>query len=184
MTRPDFNRQLARLGGLRFVPADTETHWEALRDLPLPVLEAAVSLAQRTRNDFPTPVELRQDADHARPKTHAVDPDRSEALPEPVALGVLPTGRALPPATRLWRYYCEVCNDTGVQSLWCGANRRQPWLEWRECGTFNCKSIKHGHQDYGHEWMKPCACADSNPAVLRKREQGAKYAPAPARGVA
>lgn len=174
-----FKMQMDRLSGLRFSPAHLETHWEALCDLPDAVLEAAVTVAQRTRVEFPTPVELRRDADTARPPMAPL-PDRSESLPKPVDLG---TGKladgttvALPPATRLWHYYCEECSDTGIQSLWCGAGRRQPWLPIIECETYKCKSIKAGSLTYGHEWMRPCACAATNPAVMRKREDQAKYA--------
>jgi hypothetical protein len=184
-----FNEQMDRLRGLRFVPASLATHWEALSGMPEAALEAAVTRAGRTRSEFPTPVELRQDADQVAPPAAALELDRSEPLPEPVELGAVQVGGnegalKLPPATRLWRYYCETCNDTGVQSLWCGANRRQPWLEIRECEAYHCKAIKHGHLEYGHEWMRPCVCAASNPAVRQKRERDAKYAPAPQRGVA
>jgi hypothetical protein len=176
MTPEFFEEQMNRLAGLKFPPSTMETHWEALRELPPHVLEAAVTLAQRTRVDFPTPVELRRDADQATATRYQAADDRSVELPVPVPLGVLPSGHALPPATRLWRYYCDVCSDTGRQSLWCGAGRRQPWLQIDECDTYKCKSIKAGHPEYGHEWVKPCPCADSNPAVLRQREQSAKYA--------
>lgn len=187
-----FRQQMDRLRGLRFVPSDLDTHWEALRDLPDAVLEAAVTRAQRTRVEFPTPVELRMDADQVAPHVRHVEPlpDQGVDLPEPVQLGTLPTGRPLPPATRLWRYYCEVCNDTGTQALWCGkrptvgGHVRQPWMPVEECGAFNCRKLKHGDTAYGHEWFRRCVCADSNPAVLRSREQHAKYAPAPHKGAA
>lgn len=172
-----FRTQMTRLMGLKFAPIDLLTHWEALRDLPPGVLEAAVTLAQRTRVDFPTPIELRRDADQARPVDHdGAELDRSEELPAPIALGTLPSGHHLPPVTRVWNYYCDRCNDTGRESFWCGANRRQPWLTIRECETFKCKSIKAGHAEYGHEWVETCPCADVNPAVARKRERDAKYA--------
>ena len=61
-----FREQMTRLMGLKFAPADLTTHWEALSDVPEPVLAAAVSRAQRSRVDFPTPIELRQDADAVR----------------------------------------------------------------------------------------------------------------------
>lgn len=172
-----FREQMSRMTGLKFAPPDLSTHWEALDDLPPLVLEAAVTLAQVTRVDFPTPVELRRDADQATASARsAVVEDRSVELPAPVALGTLPTGQALPPATRLWRYYCEDCSDTGRVSHWCGAGRRQPWLEIRECEAYRCRSIKAGHPEYGHEWVTPCPCAESNPAIRRQREKDAKYA--------
>lgn len=182
MTLNAFEAQMDRLAGLKFPPSNLLTHWEALKDLPMDVLEAAVTLAQRTRVDFPTPVELRRDADQAMPQRLDVAVlDRTEELPEPVDLGTLPTGKTLPPATRIWHYYCEICNDSGRQSFWCGAGRRQPWLVIQECGAFNCKKIKAGHPEYGHEWVQACPCAGSNPAVLRRREQDAKYAAAQTR---
>ena len=84
MTRPWFDGQMARLGGLRFPPADLLTHWEALQDMPDGALEAAVTRSQKTRVDFPTPADLRQDADLAyRPAVDDVE-DRAVELDEPV----------------------------------------------------------------------------------------------------
>lgn len=175
-----FNEQMDRLRGLRFVPSSLETHWEALQQLPEVVLEAAVTRAQRTRVEFPTPVDLRRDADDVAPQVQHLEPlpDQSEDLPEPVDLGTLPDGTRLKPATRLWRYYCDRCSDLGQASWWCGDehSRRQPWIPFGRCP----RRGEHG----AHEWTTECACAASNPAVLRKREQQVKYAPASFRGAA
>lgn len=74
----------------------------------------------------------------------------------------------LPPSGREWRYYCEDCNDLGMRTWWCGEGRRQPWIEARICER------RHAHG--GHEWAEPCACRDTNPALVRKREAQARYA--------
>lgn len=186
MTRPFFDQQMVRLTGLRFVPASLTTHWEALRDLPDAVLEAAVSRAQKTRQDFPTPIELRIDADAVahRVRESGDDEDRGCDLPAPVALGTLPNGTPVK-ATREWRYYCEGCGDMGWRSLWCGdrpvpaptdqdpaATREitKPWMQSQHCG----RRGEHG----SHEWVTDCACALSNPAILRRKERQQKYAAA------
>lgn len=179
MTRDQFDVEMARMGGLRFVAADMETHWEGLRDIPLPVLQAAVTLAIRTRVDFPTPVELRRDADQVRARQTATEDDRGTDLERPVVLGHLPTGREVK-ALRLWRYYCDDCSDSGWQSCWCGSLTntvdgqeipnlaRKPWQEIRTCD--------HRGEHYAHEWVRQCACWDTNPALVKKREASRKYA--------
>jgi hypothetical protein len=71
VTRDLFAAQMRRMNGLRFAPADLSTHWAGLGDLPLDVLTRAVERSIRTRSDFPTPVEVRQDADLSRPTREA-----------------------------------------------------------------------------------------------------------------
>lgn len=169
MTREQFDLQMARMAGLRFMPGDTDTHWEALADLPDAVLEAAVTRAQRTRTDFPTPFELRQDADAV---AHLIEqePDtreRSIELPAPVEFAVPHVDHPLR-VTREWRYDCEVCSDGGMRSFWCGEGRRQPWLYLENCERRGV----HG----GHEWTRRCECYDTNPSVQRRLASQAKYA--------
>lgn len=175
MTFAFFQQQMDRLGGLRFRPAELQTHWEALKDLPDAVLEAAVSRAQKTRQEFPTPIELRVDADAVAHRVRQIeDEDRSRALPQPVELGTLPTGTIVR-ATREWRYYCQVCSDMGWRSLWCGDesnSARKPWMASQHCG----RSREHSP----HEWVTECACANGNPAILKRKERQQKYAAASA----
>lgn len=169
-----FLEQMSRLNGLHFVPADLTTHWEALQELPEAVFEAAVTRAQRTRVDFPAPLELRQDADQAARRTAAPEPD-APALPAPVVLGTLPNGRAVT-ATRMWVYYCEVCSDSGWRTLWCGGGALpKPWLEHRTCD----RRFEHAP----HESIEACPCRESNPAVKRRKEREAKYAAKPGKAL-
>jgi hypothetical protein len=171
MTDP-FRDQMRRLLGLRFAPADMVTHWEALQDVPLPVLTRAVSHAQQTRVAFPTPAELRQDCDVVASQIpHAPAEDRGADLPAPVTLGTLPTGAPVI-ASRVWRYYCADCSDSGYRAQWCGesTNGRKPWQ-----GSSTCD--RHAPHE-GHEWVQRCACYDSNPALVRKREIQRKFADA------
>lgn len=175
-----FSVQMDRLAGLRFRPADLTTHWEALRDLPDAVLEAAVTRAQRSRVEFPTPVELRQDADavahHARP----VEPpeDRSTPLAQPFSITVPEAGTVVS-ITREWRYYCEDCSDGGWVSRWCGdpvvtlkdgetRTLAKPWQEQRVCD-------RRG-EHFPHEWVERCPCFDTNPELVRKRKLAQKFA--------
>jgi hypothetical protein len=174
-----FREQMARLMGLKFAPADMLTHWEALQDIPDDILGAAVSRAQKTRVEFPTPAELREDCDAVahtvRPP--APEPDRGSDLEQPVTLGMLPDGRPVT-AQRLWVYYHPECGDTGSESLWCGAPgpHTKPWQTVQDCGR------RRPHD--GHEWVRPCACAESNPALIRKRENQQKFADAAKTGKA
>lgn len=171
MTFEQFEDEMDRLGGLRFRPADLRTHWEALRDLPLEMLKAGITRAQRTRAEFPTPVELRQDIDAVSHQVRSTEPleDRGSDLEQPVTFP-LPTGSTLR-ISREWRYYCEVCSDAGMRSFWCGdpkAPQRKPWMPTDACE----RNREHG----SHEWVRRCECHDSNPAVQRRIEQMAKYA--------
>lgn len=173
MTWEFFETQMQRLRGLRFVPADMTTHWEALSELPESALEAAVSRAQRTRVDFPTPVELRQDADQAAPMQAEPEPDRSGALSEPRAIVVGNDASDVHltlPVTRTWTYYCDVCGDSGWRGLWCGGDPKpKSWLEHRTCGRRDSRHLPH-------EWVEPCPCAEWNPAIKRRKEAEGKYA--------
>lgn len=181
MTAHVFERQMDRLMGLRFPPSTLETHWEGLRGLPEAVLEAAVTRALHTRSEFPTPIELRTDADAVR---HLVDPlppapDRGTDNPTPTHF-LLKNDYAAVAATitvtRTWRYYCEVCGDEGVRSFWCGAGKRQAWIPDADCDSDKCRQIRRGTQPYGHEWVRRCECWESNPAVQRRLAEQAKYA--------
>lgn len=170
-----FREQMSRLLGLKFAPADMQTHWEALSDVPSPILEAAVTRAGRTRTEFPSPAELREDCDAVAASVRAtiVDEDRGTDLEQPVTLGTLPTGKVIT-AERIWKYYHDECGDIGIESLWCGEpeRSRKPWQNFQHCG----RSKPHG----AHEWVRKCACWESNPALIRKRANEQKFAEAKA----
>jgi hypothetical protein len=168
MTETFFNEQMSRLIGLRFVPSDMVTHWEALHDLPEDVLTNAVSLAGRTRVDFPTPHQLRQDADMGRTVTVAHEPDRAVTLDQPFTV-TIPQTQSSVHITREWTYYCEYCSDGGWRSLWCGdPTQKKPWH--LDCAC----NIPRTHPP--HEWVEQCVCYSSNPALLRKRVAQQHYA--------
>lgn len=169
--RQRFDAQMRRLIGLKFVPASLDTHWEALQDVPLAVLTAAVTRAQKTRAEFPTPVELREDADqvaHLVSATSEEEP-RGVRLAEPVTMAV-PQAAAVLVMQQSWEYYDSVCSDTGWRVFWCGPFElsRKPWQEPRLCE----RRREHG----AHEWVDRCACFDTNPALIRRRESQRKYA--------
>lgn len=170
---PAFREQMRRLMGLRFAPADLTTHWEALQDVPIAILAEAVTRAQKTRAEFPTPVELRQDADAVahlvRPSIE--DEDRGVDLAQPVTLGCLPDGTPVI-QHRVWRYLCDLCSDSGTVSVWCG--EATPYTPaWMTRGP--CERRK---EHLPHEWVQRCRCWDSNPDLIKKRERQGKYADA------
>lgn len=174
MTLDFFNRQMDRIGGLRFRPADLTSHWEALQSLPDVVLEAAVARAQRTRSEFPTPAELLVDADLVARHVNPVGPDedRGVDLPGPVLIGRLPNGTPIY-QERTWKYYCDDCEDSGMRSFWCGdePSSRYPWLQVRRCHGPKCKLTQ-----YAHDWSERCTCWDTNPKLVKDRERAQKYA--------
>lgn len=177
MTRALFDLQMKRLIGLRFAPETLDTHWEGLSDLPDDVLAAAVGRAVRTRADFPTPIELRQDADATRRPTGNL-PDRSVPLDTPVTFtATLPASdlHVTIPVDRTWNFYCEACGDSGLREYWCGARfpLMLPGLEERSCERKICR---RDGGSYGHAWAEPCACLDWNPEIKRRKDRLAKYA--------
>ena len=54
-----FQRQMQRLGGLKFAPATLDTHWEGLSDVTPDELDAAITRAVRDCDEFPSPRQLR-----------------------------------------------------------------------------------------------------------------------------
>lgn len=173
VTRAWFDGQMSRLLGLKFMPGDMTTHWEALREIPDDVLEAAVTRSQRTRVEFPTPVELRQDADLIvrLPTDERDDPARRTPLAEPKSFFYPQIAQTIQ-VREEWQYDCDACSDSGWLSCWCGpfTSQRKPWQEPRTCD----RKAQHG----SHEWVRPCACSATNPTLIRKREAQRKYADA------
>lgn len=174
MTQAAFESQMSRLAGLKYPPASMQTHWEALRDMPVELLEAAVTKAQDECSEFPSPKMLKIFADAVRGRVLPVpqEQDRSQPLAVPQVIEVPQAGKVLS-FTRTWNYYCEQCSDQGMRSFWCGERMirmvgevkvdRYPWLDSRDCGRHN----DHG----GHDWSERCPCFDSNPAVQRRIEK-------------
>lgn len=173
--QPWFKAQMRRLAGLKFAPSDLTTHWEALKDLPEVLIEAAVSHAQGATSEFPSPKDLRAYSELKRATALPIEPeqDRSEPLARPVNLGTLPTGVPIV-AKRIWKYYDEQCSDTGWKAWWCGdpaSGRRRPWVELGRC--------QRNKEHEAHEWVAECSCFTGNPEVQRRRE---RLAQGPRRG--
>jgi hypothetical protein len=172
-----FRIQMARLSGLKFAPTNFATHWEALNALPDDVLTAAVTRAQKTRAEFPSPLELLQDADQVAVRTWEPDPDHASDLAEPVVLNIPHVVKPLV-ITREWRNDCDECGDTGWRELWCGAEMPYalPTMERRDCG-------RRHDDNYGHGWAERCPCEAWNPTIRRRKERGAKYAARPGKAM-
>ncbi len=173
VTRADFDLSIARLSLLRGAPDDADGHFSALSDIPADVFDRAVTHAVRTRTFFPVPAELRVDADSVsarpmpEPKPQYVRPATAEKRfirnPFTKVDHVVYVDREL-------EYDCENCNDTGVESFFCGklGERRNDWVERRTCDR------RHPHAS--HEWMARCGCWEFNPTLKRRREaQRVKY---------
>ena len=167
-----FKAEIRPLLGLRFVPSDLSGHFQAMTDkqVPVAVFRAGVLRALTTRTDFPAPAELLQDCDQVK---HLAQParqeeDRGTDLDEPTVYEV-PNHKPIR-VTREWKYYCELCSDGGWASRWCGntAPARSPWAKPRDCGKLT------DHEP--HEWVGKCVCYDSNPALIRKRENQGRFA--------
>jgi hypothetical protein len=97
-----------------------------------------------------------------------LDEDRSIPLVKPVTIEAPHLTKPLT-ITREWTYYCERCSDTGWASFWCGdMTHKKPWQGIGKCQ----RSEEHS----AHEYVAHCACWDSNPAVLKKRERNSQQA--------
>lgn len=169
MTFEFFKAQINRLIGLKFAPADLTTHWEALQHMPEAAFEAAVTRAGGTRVDFPTPVELKQDADQAAPMMPEPEADRGRDLSAPIEYSIPHVERTLK-ISREWNYYCSSCSDSGWQNWFCGGpgDVHKPWVERRTCD-------RRGEHT-AHEWVEACACASWNPELKRRKASEGKYA--------
>jgi hypothetical protein len=149
MTRAFFDGELARLRCLRFVPSDTDPHYEDLQAIPESVFTAAVTLARRTRLDFPVPAELRADCDQVASQVRRPVPVR-----EP------------------WDD-CTVCRDSGWRWFWCGC---EDDAERDERQVLGCGRRDHPLAWYPHSWVRACECRATNPTLLRQQAARAKYA--------
>ena len=151
MTDAFFREQMSRLVGLGFVPGDM-----------------TVSRAGRTRVDFPTPLELREDADRAGVSSSPPTVDQMTQLAEPYTL-IIPHTSTTVRVTKQWTYCCDHCSDSGWRSWWCGDG---------EVNTiFHDEQACDRPQPHtGHEWVGPCACVSTNPALARKRDAQRQYA--------
>ena len=152
MTSDRFVELMRRLEGLPFAPKDYGTHWLGLQDMPEDVLSAAIARSARTREQFPSPAEIREDADAVRSQWVPGPEPEGEPLPEPVDIGVLPDGTRLPRARSVYRFRCEICADSG----------------WKPVG------------DDGRTVTR-CPCWQTNPVLIRARDRQRKYAEARAK---
>ncbi len=171
LTRKTFADGMTLMNGLKYAPTNWGGHWAVFEGrVPLEVFRKGIQRALMTRTDFPSPAELLQDCDAVK---HLAQParqeeDRGTDLAEPKVYEV-PHHKPIS-VTREWKYYCERCSDGGWASWWCGntAPARSPWSAPSDCG----KRADHSP----HEWVGKCACYDSNPALIRKRENQGKFA--------
>lgn len=167
MTATHCDHQLARLGMLRGVPADTDEYFTALEDVPDERFTSAVSHAIRTRQWFPTPAELRADVDAVTAPVY-YEPDhqvqdfgdggREVFLKNPFGSGGI-TIRL----SRQWKFDCKACEDTG-------------WAP-RQCPEQYCGRARREHA--AHPWVERCECVAFNPTIQRRRAANAKYAQPP-----
>lgn len=169
-----FEQQMNRLEPLgRPSEGAMDGYFDALKDIPADVFDAAITHALKTRAWFPKPAELRVDADKVAASVRpVVDEDvREVPLAQPFTISI-PEAGTIVSVTREWKYYCDRCSDCGWASWWCGSTTvARPWYERSKCQ-------RHGDHD-PHEWVGRCACYETNPALVRRREALKKYADSP-----
>jgi hypothetical protein len=172
VTRETFDGELGRLAVLPGMPGESDAYWEALQDIPESVMTSAISHALKTRKWFPVPVELRQDADSVKPRTTYQPPHVRSAetvsvfIPNPFEPG---KGITLQVAKDSG-YECNVCADTGWDSMWCGVPTKQKheWQDEMHCG----RRGEHA----SHEWVRHCVCWSTNRVLIERRDAQATYA--------
>jgi hypothetical protein len=181
MLRTEFEKELGRLACLRWPPVDTEGHYTTLKDMPFADFHAAVTLALKSRSEFPTVAELLNDADAANRRPSTVIPFlQSVKLKTPVKIQ-LPWTYTDKERTALKAKYgqepkdyllitherapsdCDRCNDSGWEEFQCPGDHR--------CGMPSCATTK-----YKHSYAKKCACWETNPVLIYEREQKRQYA--------
>lgn len=176
MNREHFDAQMRRLVILRGWPDEIEEYFPVLSDIPEEVFTGGVKYALKTRAWFPTPAELRLDCDAARrstrmdpPQPVVVELEGGRELEIPNPLGGVPLHVRI---TRDWRHDCELCEDTGWRSYWCGHGKPPSSIAPEvQCG----KQQVHA----AHEWVARCVCVPWNPTIRRHRHAAAKYSQAP-----
>lgn len=170
-----FERVMGLMIGLKFVPGSMDTHWVALKDVPENVLREAAKRAARTRNEFPSPYELRLDCDVVKSHLQARRPQvtRETELAKPIewpkslSTRLTAIGIKLPTVRREWRYYCDDCSDSGWMEHWCG-DGEPPHLERNDCARIS--------DHVPHSWVQACPCAPRNPEIQRRVLAQARYA--------
>jgi hypothetical protein len=177
--REEMDTQLQRYVVLKGMPGDTGGYWDALRDIPLHVLSAAVTHGLRTRMWFPTPAEIRMDCDVVHLRTAPVEPLASELPPvdldDPYLVEIRNPfgGKSL--FVKVYEHYnnhCETCKDTGRAVRWCGPrDRRMPWVPDGKCARPKTHAA--------HDWVEECVCVDTNPVIKRKKEAALRYSQEP-----
>lgn len=167
VTRDEFDASISGLRLLRNPPPDVEDFWELFNCVPSDEFAAGVQRARRHRVFFPVPAELFEDCETARPvrvwdqRPRVDGPIREEFISNPFG------GEGITiKVAREWRYNCQACFDGGWLQLWCGAgdSAYQPGFCGRE------------REHSPHVWAKHCACWDTNPDVVKRREMQAKSA--------
>ena len=178
MTGEFFVDQMQRMAGMRYAPTNFNAHFEALHTLEEHVLEAAVLRAITSLEEFPSAKQLLVFADVVRPSLvpiPALDLTRETPLPQPVTFATSADSPVQGSVTvrRLWRYYCQDCNDSGWQAIWCRGNVDAPQsvLDTRKPWHDVAQQCDRSKEHYAHEWSRKCHCVDHNPAVLRRKEQ-------------
>ncbi len=163
MTADHCDLQVKRLLILKGIPEDVCEYFAALSDVPDALFTMAVNHALRTRTWFPTPADLRADCDAVAVVVPITSVPQFEDLPvgARAVLVLKHPANGIDiriPITRVWRFDCERCSDTGWQS--------------NECPTEPC-----GRQGVhaSHSWVERCTCLDGNPTIRRRRAVGAKY---------
>jgi hypothetical protein len=174
VSREAFDLELGRLAVLPGMPGESDAYWETLKDIPDDVFVSAIGHALKTRKWFPVPVELRQDADAVKPRVmyQPFSPKARQAetvsvfIPNPFEPG---KGITLSVAKDSG-YECNVCSDTGWDSVWCGPKTKQTLAdqEFIHCGR--------RHEHGSHEWVRKCQCWDTNRVLIERREAQAQYA--------
>jgi hypothetical protein len=174
------DKQLERLVVLKNMPGDSDAYWDALQDIPLDVFSEAMTHALKTRAWWPTPAEIRMDADVvARQSRPMAEHPTSRRVPLDGAVEVFIAnplgGKGITvKVTEDVRRDCEGCEDTGVAKWWCGdePSSRWPWLLRRRCNR------RDPHSD--HDWAEPCGCVATNAVIQRRKAYAAaKFSQSP-----
>ena len=163
------DRELLRLAGLRFVPADMTGHREVLADVVPDDLTAAVSLAQRECREFPTPAELLDLVHRVRMTRVASTPTPIVERPiEPVEIPIPHTGRTVQ-VDREYEHECDLCDDSGWRPCWCGPRDAMPGiLKLRGAQFTDCGRQRRDHAP--HEFVVGCPCRVYNRTYQRGRD--------------
>lgn len=136
-------------------------YWEGLRDIPQQILHAGAKRCIQACDHFPSVAEWRRACDEANRELLFAEP----LPPERQLTGNVADSQPEWDDHSPHYYHCDACRDTGFEPHICRAGQR--------CGCA-VRSCRDRDDHYEHRYVRKCECRETNPALMRLREENAR----------